>query len=385
MPPRSEPLGSESTAPLPASGAWRLGDPDGDRRFHRAGPLRLERGGLLPEVTIAYETWGRLAPDGANAVLVLHALTGDAHVTGPSGPGQPTPGWWDGLVGPGRALDPARHFIVCPNALGGCQGSTGPASAGPGGRPWGGRWPEITLGDQVRVETGLADALGVRRWAAVIGGSMGGMRALEWALAEPARVASAVVIACGAAATAEQIALYATQIAAIQADPGWRGGDYHDAPPGFGPTVGMGVARAMAQVSYRTELELADRFANRVQDDGRYAAASYVSHHGDTLARRFDAGTYVSLTRAMMSQDVGRGRGGVAAALRGATVPITVAGIDSDRLYPPRLQHELARLLGTEAIMISSRRGHDGFLLETDAVAAVVRDALPRPVPAAKA
>jgi homoserine O-acetyltransferase len=147
----------------------------------------------------------------------------------------------------------------------------------------------------------------------------------------------------------------------------------------------MGVARAMAQVSYRTELELADRFANRVQDDGRYAAASYVSHHGDTLARRFDAGTYVSLMSAMMSQDVGRGRGGVAAALRGATVPITVAGIDSDRLYPPRLQHELARLLGTEAIMISSRRGHDGFLLETDAVAAVVRDALPRPVPAAKA
>jgi homoserine O-acetyltransferase len=338
----------------------------------------LERGGVLPEVTIAYETWGRLAPDRSNAILVLHALTGDSHLAGRAGPGHPTAGWWETMVGPGRPLDPAHHFIVCPNVLGGCQGSTGPASPAPDGRPWGGRWPEITIGDQVRVEASLADALGVRAWAAVVGGSMGGMRALEWALAEPNRVAAAVVIACGPAATAEQIALYATQIAAIRSDPGWRGGNYHHAPPGRGPTVGMGLARQMAQVSYRTELELAERFGHDVQDDGRYAAASYVEHHGEILAHRFDAGTYVTLTEAMMSQDVGRGRGGIATALRSATVPITVAGIDTDRLYPPRLQHELARLLGTEAHMVRSDRGHDGFLLETDALAEIVNGVLRR-------
>ncbi|OHV29550.1 homoserine O-acetyltransferase [Parafrankia soli] len=368
---------SPSPSAPPASAAWRPGDPVGDRRFVRsAGPLTLERGGSLPEVTIAYETWGTLAPDAGNAVLVLHALTGDSHAAGGAGPGHPTPGWWGGLVGPGAVLDTDRFFVVCPNVLGGCQGTTGPASAASDGRPWGGRWPEITVGDQVRAEALLADELGVGRWAAVIGGSMGGMRALEWALAFPARVRRAVVIACGAAATAEQIALYATQLAMIRADPNWRGGDYHDRPPGAGPHVGLGLARQMGQVSYRSERELAHRFGNAVQADGRYAAASYVEHHGAKLAHRFDAGSYLTLTAAMMSQDAGRGRGGVPAALRACPVPVTVAGIDSDRLYPPRLQAELARHLGTELRLVPSASGHDGFLLETAAVGRVVRDAL---------
>ncbi|KPM51688.1 homoserine acetyltransferase [Frankia sp. R43] len=361
----------------PARAGWQPGDPVGRRRFARlARPLDLERGGVLPEVTVAYETWGRLAPDRSNAVLVLHALTGDSHVAGPAGPGHPTAGWWGALVGPGAALDTDRWFVVCPNVLGGCQGTTGPASAAPDGRPWGSRWPEITVGDQVRAEEGLADALGITRWAAVVGGSMGGMRALEWAVGRPERVARAVVLSCGAAATAEQIALYATQLAVIRADQHWHGGDYHHLPAGLGPRTGLALARQMGQVSYRSEAELAHRFGQRVQPDGRYAAASYVEHHGHKLVRRFDAGTYVTLTLAMMSQDVGRGRGGIAAALRGVTVPVTVAGIDSDRLYPPRLQAELARHLGTQAVMVRSEFGHDGFLLESAAVGRIVATAL---------
>ncbi|WP_018640128.1 homoserine O-acetyltransferase MetX [Parafrankia elaeagni] len=361
----------------PASAAWRVGDPVGLRRFTTpARPLALERGGSLPGLTIAYETWGRLAADRSNAVLVLHALTGDSHVHGPAGPGHPTAGWWDALIGPGAPLDSERFFVVCPNVLGGCQGTTGPASPAPDGRPWGSRWPEITVGDQVRAEALLADTLGITRWAAVVGGSMGGMRALEWAVALPERVARAVVLSCGAAATAEQIALYTTQLAVIRADPHWLGGDYHHRPAGGGPHTGLALARQMGQVSYRSEAEFAHRFGNTVQGDGRYAAASYVEHQGAKLVSRFDAGTYVTLTTAMMSQDVGRGRGGIPAALRGCRAPVTIAGIDSDRLYPPRLQAELARHLGTEAHLVSSEFGHDGFLLETAAVGQVVRAAL---------
>jgi len=361
--------------PPPATAAWQPGQPLGRRAFVTLpGPLELERGGVLPAASIAYETWGTFT--GANAVLVLHALTGDSHCAGPSGPGHPTPGWWDALVGPGKPIDTDRWFVVCPNVLGGCQGTTGPASAAPDGRPWGSRFPLITIGDQVRVEAGLADALEIETWAGVIGGSMGGMRALEWAVAYPDRVVAAIVVACGAAATGEQVGLYSTQIAAVTSDRHWRGGDYHGAPPGGGPDVGLGLARRMGHVSYRSELELETRFGRSVQPDGRYAVASYLEHHGDKLARRFDAGTYVALTDAMMSQDVGRGRGGVEEALRQVRVPVTVAGIDSDRLYPLRLQKGMARLLGVELHVVSSPYGHDGFLIESAEVGALVREAL---------
>ncbi|MCM3886716.1 homoserine O-acetyltransferase [Frankia sp. R82] len=375
MPPSPDP---------PVSGAWRAGvDPVGDRRFARLpGPLHLERGGVVAQVGVAYETWGRLDAAAGNAVLVLHALTGDSHAAGPAGPGHPGPGWWDGLIGPGRALDTERLFVVAPNVLGGCQGTTGPASRAPDGRPFGSRWPEVTIGDQVDVEAALADALGIRRWSAVVGGSMGGMRALEWAVRHPGRVDRVVVLACGAVATAEQIGLYAVQLQAITDDPGWRGGDYHqlDGPPQLpGPQLGLGLARRMAQVSYRSEAELEARFAARVQPDGAFEVVSYLDHHADRLVRRFDAGSYVTLTRAMMTQDVGRGRGGYAAALRACPVPFTIAGVDSDRLYPIRLQQELADLTGVPLRRIHSHRGHDGFLLEVDQVAAILRDVLPSP------
>ena len=358
----------------PRPGGWREGDPVGDRRFlDLPGPLRLARGGELPAVRVAYETWGTPAPGGGNAVLVEHALTGDSHLAGPAGPGHPTPGWWDELVGPGAPLDTDRLFVVCANVLGGCQGTTGPSSTAPDGTPYGSRFPAVTVADQVRVEAALADALGVPRWAAVLGGSMGGMRALEWAVALPDRVERLLFLASGAAATADQIGTQTTQQAAIRADPAWAGGDR---PPGEGPVAGLGVARRIAHLTYRSDQELDARFGTAVQDDGRYAVASYLDHHADKLARRFDAGSYVVLTESMNSWDVGRGRGGVRAALGRVTARAVVAGVDTDRLYPLALQQQVADALGVPLRVISSPYGHDGFLIEADAVGALVRELL---------
>ncbi|NEB28776.1 MULTISPECIES: homoserine O-acetyltransferase MetX [unclassified Streptomyces] len=373
-----------SADPLPpASGGRREGDPPGQRKWHlRDKALSLEAGGELPDVRLAFETWGRLAPDGSNAVLVLHALTGDSHVAGPAGPGHPTPGWWDALVGPGRALDPDRWFVVAPNVLGGCQGSTGPSSAGPAGPPWGGAFPFLTQRDQVAAEAGLADALGVGRWALVIGGSMGGMRALEWAVSYPDRTDALLLLATTAAASAEQIAWADIQTRAIRSDPNWRGGDYHGAGPGRGPHAGLGLARRLAHVTYRSEPELAVRFGRAPQaaedpwEGGRYQVQSYLDHHAAKLVRRFDAGSYVTLSEAMNSHDVGRGRGGIRAALGLVTARTLVAGVDSDRLYPPSQQAEVAAGISTadRPRVIESPYGHDGFLIEVEQVSALVRE-----------
>ncbi|KIF71719.1 homoserine acetyltransferase [Streptomyces sp. AcH 505] len=374
----------------PATGAWQEGDPPGRRAWvSLPDPLPLEAGGLLPGVRLAYETWGELAPDRSNAVLVLHALTGDSHLAGPAGPGHPTDGWWDALVGPGRPLDTDRWFVVAPNVLGGCQGSTGPASPRPGGGRWGGSFPYLTQRDQVAAEAGLADALGISRWAAVIGGSMGGMRALEWAVSRPERTGSLLVLACPAAASADQIAWGAVQLAAIRSDPGWRGGDYHDAPAGEGPQAGLGLARRVAHVTYRSEAELAARFGGAPQPGedpwrgGRYQVESYLDHHAAKLVRRFDAGSYVVLTEAMNGHDVGRGRGGVPAALRRVTMPALIAGVDSDRLYPLAQQAALAEQIpGAGRLrVVRSPYGHDGFLVETGQVGALVAELLGSRVP----
>ncbi|WP_375432345.1 homoserine O-acetyltransferase [uncultured Friedmanniella sp.] len=362
-------------------GGWREGDPVADRRFVDVGPVALELGGALPQVRVAYETFGspRLV-DGrvSNAVLVEHALTGDAHVTGPAGPGQATAGWWAALVGPGRVLDTDRWFVVASNVLGGCQGTTGPSSTAPDGRPWGSRFPATTIRDQVEVERRLADALGVERWAAVVGGSMGGMRALEWAIAWPDRVGAALVLATGAAVTADQIGTQSAQVLAVTADPAWHGGDYLAA--GDFPVTGLGLARRLAHLTYRSDLELERRFGRRRQS-GReevYAVQSYLDHQADKLVRRFDAGSYVALTAAMNTHDVGRGRGGVESALRGVSVPLVVGGIDTDRLYPRRLQEQIAALVPTcpSLAVVRSLYGHDGFLLEVDAVGALVEQTL---------
>lgn len=371
----------------PVTGAWRPGDHPGRRQFETvfdARPHVVEAGGRLEHVTIAYETWGTLAPDASNAVLVLHALTGDSHAAGPAGPGHRHPGWWGDMIGPGAPIDTDRFFVVCPNVLGGCQGTTGPASDAGDGRPYGSRFPRITIRDQVVVEAALADRLGVAQWHAAIGGSMGGMRVLEWSVGFPERVARAVVVAVGAYATAEQIGLCSVQVRAIEADPQWHGGDYYEAASGDGPHVGLSIARGIGQISYRSELELDARFGREHQGDerplegGRYAVESYLEYHGDKLAERFDANTYRVLSEAMNHHDVGRGRGGLAPALARITAKVTIAGITSDRLYPLRLQHELADHIPTAhgVTIIDSLVGHDGFLVETEAVGKLIRSCL---------
>jgi homoserine O-acetyltransferase/O-succinyltransferase len=364
----------------PATGAWREGADVGRRQFLPIPPLALEAGGELPGVTLAYETWG--SPEHP-AVLVLHALTGDAHVTGPAGPGHPTAGWWDTLIGPGRPLDTERYFVVAPNVVGGCQGSTGPASRAPDGRTWGSRFPLVTARDSVQAELHLADALGVGSWALVVGGSMGGMRALEWAVGAPERVERLMLLASPALTSADQIGWAAPQLAAIRTDPGWHGGDYHDLPPGEGPHRGLGVARRIAHLSYRSGYELATRFGRDAQSGedpfhgGRYAVESYLDHHAAKLVRRFDAASYVWLTELMNAHDVGRDRGGVAAALGRVRARTAVVGISSDRLYPLAQQEELAAgIPGARLRVIESPYGHDGFLIESDEVGRLAAELL---------
>lgn len=364
----------------PATGAWRDGDPPGDRRFAAFGPFRTESDEELPGFRLAYETWGELSPARDNAVLVLHALTGDSHVRGPAAPGHPTAGWWDDLVGPGAPIDTDRWYVVAPNMLGGCQGSTGPASIAPDGYEWASRFPYLTIRDQVAAQVRLADALGIDRWAAVIGGSMGGMHALEWAVGEPDRVERVAVLSAPPANTADQIALNSTQIEAIRIDPRFAGGEFYDADAGDGPHRGLALARRMALLNYRSPTELNARFQRSWQSEvsplgrgGRFAVESYLDFHGNKFTRRFDANSYITLVEAMNSHDVGRGRGGVEEALRRVTATALVLGIDTDRLFPIEGQHRIARgiprtLDGDAAVVLSSDFGHDGFLIETELV-----------------
>ena len=349
------------------------------------GDLLLESGETLPGVRMAYETWGRLNEARDNAVLVLHALTGDSHVEGPAGPDSPTPGWWPGLIGPGRVLDTDRYFVVAPNVLGGCRGTTGPSSPGPDGRPWGSLFPRVTVRDQVRAEALLADRLGIHAFAAVVGGSMGGMRVLEWAVTFPGRVRRCLPIATSAVASADQIGWATPQLFAIRQDPGYHGGDYY---PGPGPRTGLQVARQIAHATYRTADELDDRFGTEPQKGedplagGRFAVQSYLEHHGQKLARRFDANSYVALTESMNTHDIGRDRGGVESALRRITADLTVVVVDSDRLFTPAEGERIAASPACRGLVtVSSRFGHDGFLIETDQVFAAIGDALEdRPV-----
>jgi homoserine O-acetyltransferase/O-succinyltransferase len=368
----------------PATGAWREGDPVGDRRFVNIGDVSLESGRALPSARIAYEQWGELSPARDNAILVLHALTGDSHVVGPAGPGHPSAGWWPGVVGPGLAIDTDRYFVVAPNVLGGCQGSTGPASLAPDRAEWGTRFPFLTIRDQVRAQLAFARELGIERFAAVVGGSMGAMHVLEWAVMAPEAVERIAVLAAPAASSADQIALNSVQIEAIRTDPAFRGGEYYEAPDGEGPTRGLALARRMAMLNYRTAAELNHRFDRSWQSDldplggdGRFAVESYLDFHGNKFTRRFDANSYIVLTQAMNSHDLGRGRGGAAAALDRVQAASLVLGIDSDRYFPLAGQAEIAALLrhsvhGPEPVLVSSEYGHDAFLIEDAAVGAAL-------------
>ncbi|MFC9787599.1 homoserine O-acetyltransferase [Rhodococcus sp. NPDC127528] len=366
----------------PAGSPKGFPTPDGRLTSVPVGPVTLESGAVIDDVVLAVQSWGELSPTRDNVVLVEHALTGDSHVTGPADSDHPSPGWWDGMVGPGAPIDTNEWCVLATNVLGGCRGSTGPASLDAEGRPWGSRFPEISIRDQVAAEVALADTLGIERIASVIGGSMGGMRALEWIVEHPDRVGSALILAVGARATADQIGTQTTQIAAIEADPDWQGGDYHGT--GRVPRTGLAIARRIAHLTYRTEDELDARFANSSQrgedpwQGGRYAVQSYLEHQADKLVARFDPGTYVLLTEAMNRHDVGRGRGGVEAALASTPVPVIVGGVDSDRLYPLWQQDELAtHLAGSGPVrVVHSKDGHDGFLTEADWVTSLLGETM---------
>ena len=380
---------------LPVSGAWRPGDRPGRRRFVYLGtdrPFVLEGGGTLEDVAIAYETWGELNGDASNAVLVCHALTGDSHAYGELEPGHPSPGWWNALIGPGMPIDTDRFFVVCANVLGGCQGSTGPASLEPGTtslKPYGSRFPVISIRDMVRSQVAVANELGVKQWLAVVGGSMGGMQVLEWGVMFPERCRSLVAMSTAVAASAQQIAWWSTGRRAIHLDPKWRGGDYYGAAPGDGPSEGLGIARMISQITFRSDDVFTERFGREVVEplDGgfelwqRFQVERYLEYHGDKLARRFDANSYLILTKAMDLHDIARGRGSLEAAAGRITSPTLVVGTSSDILYPPYQQRQIAELLtsiGTpcDYVEIESPHGHDGFLIEPDAIGPPVADFL---------
>ena len=350
---------------LPARGVMRL-----------ERPLRLDSGARLEGVEIAFETYGRLDAARANAILVCHALTGDQHlasthsVTGKRG-------WWDRMVGPGRPLDPERHFIICSNVLGGCMGSTGPASVDPAtGERYGLSFPVITIADMVRAQAMLVEELGIESLLCVIGGSMGGMQVLQWAADYPDRLFSAACLAATARHSAQNIAFHEVGRQAIMADPDWRGGDY--LAQGVRPTKGLAVARMAAHITYLSEAALQRKFGRELQRDGLswgfdadFQVESYLRHQGAAFVDRFDANAYLYITRAMDYFDLAAPYGGVLAeAFRGlGPKPAFVCAFTSDWLYPTSESRTVVRALnaaGAKAsfVEVESDKGHDAFLLD---------------------
>ncbi len=332
-------------------------------RYHELrAPFALECGARLGGVRIAYRTWGELADDGGNAVVVCHALTGSADVDR----------WWPALLGPGKALDPGTDFIVCSNVLGGCYGTIGPTSLRPGtDQRYGPEFPPVTVRDMVRLQMALLDELGVRRIKLVIGGSLGAMQVLEWALLDPDRVQAIAPIAVGGRHSAWCIAISEVQRQAIYADALWQGGRYEPARP---PSAGLAAARTVAMTSYRSRASFERRFGRARRLAGEFTIEAYLRHHGEKLVERFDANTYVGLTRAMDSHDVARNRGRYEDVLRSIRQPALVVGVDSDVLYPTVEQVELAALLPNATLReLHSDNGHDAFLVDAEALEPIVR------------
>ena len=378
-----------------ATGAWHAGLPSGTRKFLHfpaERPIALDNSKTLQDVTVAYETWGELNKEKSNAILLCHAWTGDSHAAGSAEEGTPTPGWWEGLVGPNCAIDTNKWFVVCTNSLGGCQGTTGPASNHPqDGKPYGSRFPVITVRDMVRAQVRVSDMLGIDVWHSVIGGSMGGMQVLEWAITFPHRLRTAIPIATCLQATAQQIAWGAIGRRAIRLDPKWQGGDYYDAAIGEGPWQGLAIARMIAQVTFRSDNVFTDRFGRELADmdadyNGlglwdKFEVENYLDHHGDKLIRRFDANSYLIIGKAMDLHDVARGRGELRSAIARISAPVLSVGISSDILYPTYQQKQIRDMINEvggscEYVEIESPHGHDAFLINLDQVGKPVAEFL---------
>jgi homoserine O-acetyltransferase len=348
----------------------------GTWRFPAHQPLRLDSGATLENLEIAYRTWGTLNEDGTNAVLICHALSLDQHVAG-THPVSGKAGWWTRLVGPGQPVDPARHFIICSNVIGGCSGSTGPASINPAtGKPYGLSFPVITIADMVRAQAMLVEALGVESLLAVIGGSMGGMQVQQWAADYPDRMFSAVIVASASRHSAQNIAFHEVGRQAIMADPDWKAGAY--AQGKSRPEKGLAVARMAAHITYLSEPALQRKFGRELQRDGLswgfdadFQVESYLRHQGASFVDRFDANSYLYITRAMDYFDLAASHGGVLAqAFAGArNVRFCVLSFTSDWLYPTAENRHIVRALtaaGCRAafVEIESDKGHDAFLLD---------------------
>jgi homoserine O-acetyltransferase len=359
-----------------------------ERRFFSFGseaePFRLQRGGELPGVTLAYETYGRLNARRDNAVLVLHALTGDAHAAGWHRPDDRKPGWWDGAIGPGKAIDTDRWFVICSNVIGGCQGSTGPRSIDPRtGRRYNLRFPLVTVRDMVRAQRRLIEHLGLSRLRAVVGGSIGGMQALEWAVTFPEMVELTIVLAATARFHAQGIAYNEVQRRAIMLDPRWRGGEYED---GEGPAEGLAIARMLGMITYQSDALMTQRFDRRpaTRPSGwpefgdRFDVEGYLHYQGDALVRRFDANTYLYLSRAMDLHDVSLGYPSYEAALARIQSRVWLLGITTDILFPDSHVQALANDLvragkAVEYWQLDSIHGHDGFLVEFEQMEPLLR------------
>ena len=369
-------------------------------------PVRLDCGRDLRSVRVAYETYGTLSPQRDNVILVCHALSGDAHAAGVStaGPEASTRdgfgaedrdgtagqalGWWDGMIGPGKAFDTDHFFVVSTNLLGGCRGTTGPSSIDPAtGEPYGPDFPVLTVADMVRTERAFLDALGIERLAAVAGGSLGGMQALEWAVLYPDQVDAIVVIASTHALQPQGVAWNAIARESIMRDPGWQGGRYYGT--GSAPDAGMGVARMVGHVTYLSAPALHDKFGRRLQfaDDIRYTITepefeveSYLRHQADSFVKRFDANTYLTMSRALTYFDLARqyGDGSLAKALENVEARTLLITFSSDWLYPPSASADIdaaLRSLGkpVETHLIDAPYGHDCFLLEERRQTPIVR------------
>ncbi len=351
----------------------------------RAEPLRLESGETLGPVAIGYTTQGTLNAERSNAILICHALTGDQYVSGRH-PVTGKPGWWDTMIGPGRPLDPERYFLVCANILGGCMGTTGPKDLDPAtGRPWGIDFPVITVGDMVEVQRLLIDHLGIERLFAVIGGSMGGMQVLDWTVRYPERVFAALPIATAARTSAQNIAHHEVGRQAVMADPDWCGGRYLE--HGKRPHRGLAVARMGAHITYLSESALTRKFGRALQErdsvtygfDADFQVESYLRHQGITFVDRFDANSYLYITRATDYFDLANAHGGVLAdAFRGTRVRFGVISFSSDWMFPTAESRELVKALNAVGanvsfVEIETDQGHDSFLLGIPAYHRAVR------------
>ena len=345
--------------------------------------ISLENGATLSPVSVAYQTYGQLNAAKSNAILILHAFSGDAHAAGIS-PESGKPGWWDNMIGPGKAFDTDKYFIICSNVLGGCQGTTGPSSVNPQtGCPFGLAFPVITIGDMVRAQMKLVEFLGIERLLAVAGGSMGGMQALEWAVTYPDRVAAAIPIATTARHTPQQIAFNEVGRQAIMADPDWNGGNYYSGRP---PGRGLAIARMVGHITYMSDESMREKFGRRLREKEKFGfdfsvdfeVESYLRYRGSQFVNRFDANSYLYITKAEDYFDLTNGTGSLADAFSRARARFLVISFSSDWLYPSYQSQEIVRVLrrsnhDVAYCELPSNYGHDAFLVDVAEQSEVVR------------